>query len=253
MSTRSLFLAWQDTDHSRCWFPVGLLDAEQSRYRFRYTKGAKQAQEEADFPLLLDFPYLEKDYHSRELFPLFQNRVMKPGRPDFAEYLTQLGLSEQADPIKILSVDGGYRVTDNFEVFPKMQKNKDGDFLCRFFLHGWRYINQSAQERICKLKEKENLYVTLELTNPATGLTVQIQTRDYHVIGWAPRYLVKDLAMAMAEGPKQYKVHVVQINPLPPPSKQHLLIEMSGHWGDHEPMSDEVFKPLVDSNPPHNP
>ena len=82
------------------------------------------------------------------------------------------------------------------------------------------------------------------LTNPVTGLAVQIQTKEYHMIGWAPRYLVHDLAKAMAEVP-EYSAYVVRLNPLPPPSKQRVLIEMQGRWGDHQPMSDDDFQPLV--------
>jgi len=37
------------------------------------------------------------------------------------EYLWLLDLPAQADPLEILSVDGGYRVTDSFEVFPKIE------------------------------------------------------------------------------------------------------------------------------------
>ncbi len=245
MSTKSLFLAWQDKGHSRQWFPVGLLDTEQSLYRFRYTKGAERAKKEAGFPLLLDFPHLEKNYQSQELFPLFQNRVMRPERPDFAEYMDTLALTKQADPMEILSVDGGHRVTDAFEVFPKIEKNADGSFRCRFLLHGWRHVNQPALDRIGKLEKDEQLYVTLELTNPATGAAVQIQTEDYHMIGWAPRYLVEDLMATMAEGSERYDARVVQINPLSAPSKQRLLIELSGYLVGHKPMSGQDFQPVV--------
>lgn len=77
-------------------------------------------------------------------------------------------------------------------------------------------------------------------------LAVQLQTTDYHVVGWAPRYLVSDLTAAMAESTDQYEARVVQINPLPPPSKQRVLIEMRGRWDRHEPMSGQDFQPLVD-------
>jgi hypothetical protein len=40
--------------------------------------------------------------------------------------------------------------------------------------------------------------VTVELTNPETTTAVQIQTEDYQMLGWAPRYLVHDLVHAMA-------------------------------------------------------
>lgn len=90
----------------------------------------------------------------------------------------------------------------------------------------------------------EQLYVTLELTNPVSRMAVQIQTTDYHMVGWAPRYLVADLVQAMAESPK-YAAQVVLVNPQPAPSKQRVLIEMRGSWDLHEPMSGPEFRPLV--------
>lgn len=248
MNTKTLFLAWQDKkEASRQWFPVGRLDVdvEHSRYRFRYISGAERAEKEAGFPPLIDFPQLNRDYQSSELFPLFRNRVIAPGRADRLDYLRYLDLTENADPVEILSVSGGSRMTDAYEVFPKIEKDVTGSFTCRFFLHGWRYVNEPARDRIARLKPEEELYVTLELTNPATKLAVQIQTTDYYMIGWAPRYLVDDLTKAMAETPDGYKAKVVRINPQPAPSKQRVLIEMSGCWDKHEPMTGEDFKPLV--------
>ena len=248
MSARALFLAWQDKDGSRQWFPVGRLDADlrQPSFRFRYTGGAERAQKEVGFLPAVDFPELREDYRSPDLFPLFKNRVMARGRPDFGDYLKTLDLEDQADPVEILSVDGGYRATDAFEVFPKIEKGADGGFRCRFFLHGWRHVNHGARKRLDILQVDERLYVTLELTNPVAGVAVQLQTLDYHVIGWAPRYLVHDLMMAMAQNPEEYAAHVVRLNPLPAPSTQRLLIELTGNWGDHEPMADGDFVPLVE-------
>ena len=227
---------------------MGRLDADIDRplYRFRYIRGAKRAQAEAGFPELLEFPNLEKRYDSPRLFPLFQNRVINRARPDLAEYLSYLDLGEGADPIEILSASGGSRVTDAYEVFPKLEKDEDGSFVCRFLLQGWRHVNETAQKRIKHLDAGEQLYVTLELTTPETGFVVQIQTVDYHMIGWAPRYLVEDLVKAMAESPWNYRARVVRVNPLPAPSKQRVLIEMSGRWDEHEPMTSEDFDPLVE-------
>ncbi len=227
---------------------MGRLDADTKRplYRFRYIRGAKRAQAEAGFPKLLEFPNLEERYDSSRLFPLFQNRVINRARPDLADYLSYLDLREGADPIEILSTSGGSRVTDTYEVFPKLEKDRDGSFVCRFFLHGWRHVNESAQKRIERLDAGEQLYVTLELTNPETGFAVQIQTEDYHMIGWAPRYLLEDLVKATAESPGNYRARVVRVNPLPAPAKQRVLIEMSGRWDTHKPMSSDDFRPLVD-------
>jgi len=180
MNDKTLFLAWQDKRLTRGWFPVGRLDVLRGgqAYRFLYTQGARRAQMEAGFDALLDFPKLDKVYDSRELFPLFKNRVISPGRGDFADYVRMLDLPRSADPVEILSVGGGSKATDSFEVFPKIEKRADGFFTCRFFLHGWRHVSPAAIARLDELEPGEKLYVTIELTNPATGLAVQIQTKE---------------------------------------------------------------------------
>ena len=247
MNQKTLFLAWKDTANSRHWFPIGRLDADLAlpEYRFRYTGGAVQAQSEAGFPLLIEFPNLEWDYRASRLFPMFQNRVMNRRRPDRERHLRNLGLAVDADPFEILSTSGGYRATDPYEVFPRLVKGPDGSFKCRFFLHGWRHVNDGAKRRLDFLKPGEYLYVNLELTNPATRLAVQLQTMDYHMIGWTPRYLVRDLARAMTERPRDYTAKVVRINPLPAPSKHRVLIEMRGRWDGYEPMDGSDYRPVV--------
>ena len=247
MSDKTLFLAWQDKRLTRAWFPVGRLDVLNTprSYRFRYTRGAETAQKKAGFEPLLDFPAWKQVYSSSELFPLFQNRVISSGRRDFSEYLRMLDLPKTAEPAEILEVGGGFRATDNFEVFPKLERRADGSFRCRFFVHGSRYVNPASFQRIDNLHTGEALYVTIELTNPATGLAVQIQTQDYHVVGWAPRYLVGDLVQAMAHAPGSYSAKVVRVNPSPAPSKQRLLVELSGSWPEYEPMAKGDFEPLV--------
>ena len=105
---------------------------------------------------------------------------------------------------EILSTDGGYRAADAYEVFPRVVKAPDGSFKSRFFLHGWRHVDPDAKHRLESLTAGEELYVTLELANPATRVAVQIQTTDYQMIGWAPRYLVRELAKAMAEKSRDY-------------------------------------------------
>ncbi len=247
MTEKTLFLAWQDRRLTRSWFPIGRLDVLNTprSYRFRYTKGAEVAQANAGFEPLLDFPEWNQNYTSSELFPLFRNRVISSDRRDFPEYLKMLDLPVTAEPAEILEVGGGSRATDNFEVFPKLQRRRDGSFNCRFFVHGSRHVNTASIQRIDTLIPGEKLYVTLELTNPVTKLAIQIQTLDYHVIGWAPRYLVDDLSKAMADSPGTYQAHVVRVNPSPAPSKQRLLVELSCNWLGYEPMSQGPFEPLV--------
>ena len=244
MNLRTFFLGWQDHE-SRAWFPIGRLDAQPDGkgYDFAYTRGALEAAEKHGFEPLYDFQDLGKKYHSDELFPLFKNRIMTPGRQGFQEYLKLLDFEGmKPDPLEILAVDGGYRATDSYQVFPKISKGDDGCFVSRFFLHGWRHTNAAAQERLERLVADENLYVTAELTNPETTTAVQIQSEDYHMLGWAPRYLVHDLVHAMAHSPGELECQVVRFNAVPAPSKQRVLIELKGHWpADYSPMEGDRF------------
>ena len=236
----TLFVAWQSPGPSRAWFPIGRLDASSDRhdFTFRYTNGALQAHDREGFEPLIAFPDFERKYESRELFPLFKNRVLEPNRKDFAEYLQWLDLDPaSADPIEILSLTGGERQTDSLEVFPKVMKAPDGSVCCRFFLHGLRHVTQPARDRAELLVAGEALQVAIEVNNPATTYAVQLQTDDCHLIGWAPRYLVKDLRAALLDH-STIKATVRRINKLGAPFARRVLIELRGGVPrEYEPMT----------------
>ena len=246
MTERTLFLAWRDGADNCKWYPVGRLDTDvdRSRYRFRYTGGAKRAVSEVGFPLALDFPDLREDYRASQMFPLFKNRIIAHGRPDRADHLNHLDLPPNANPIEILSANGGRRVTDRYEVFPKLEKSADGSFVCRFFLHGTRDERSSLQERLAQLEPNERLQVSREPAHRTSQVSMRVQTTDDITIGWTPRYLFHGFTAAMA-APGEYKARVVRVNPQPAPSKQRVLVEMTGNWGSHEPMASSDFIPLV--------
>lgn len=235
---RSLFLAWQAP--TRAWFPIGRLNADRARshYVFQYTGGALRAEKSVGFEPLPAFPKLHQRYVASELFPLFKNRVLASSRRDFADYLRSLDLDPtNADPIEILSVSGGQRQTDSFEVFPKIVKASDNRFTCRFFLHGLRYMCENAQQRTFQLKTQERLQVSVELNNPATGPAIQLTTKEYEFLGWAPHYLVSDILKAVKESPK-IAAHVVRVNDFGVPLNRRILIELTGKLpAKFEPMS----------------
>lgn len=248
---KSLFLAWQapnDSARSRAWFPVGRLDVEMElpRYRFRYTGGALRAQKDVGFQPLLAFPDFQKDYVSDELFPLFKNRVISSKRNDFQEYIKWLDLDRgQADPVSILAVSGGERVTDNLEVFPKVTADVTGHFHVRFFLHGLRHLGEKAIERAAYLKIGEELRILVELNNPETRLAVPLLTEDYQMIGWAPRYLVEDLITCAPIAP-ELSARVARINTEEAPLNQRILIDYTGRTPQgKQPMSTPNFTPLL--------
>jgi hypothetical protein len=249
---KSLYLAWQapaNSERSKAWFPVGRLDAdlngaEVSSCRFRYTGGAKRAQQEVGFEPLISFPEFNQDYHSGKLFPLFNNRVLSSKRADFEEFIDWLGLTrEEADPISILSVSGGLRVTDKLQTFPKVETDDKGNFQLRFFAHGLRYLNKGAQEKATQLQAGEKLRIMVEVNNPATRLAVTLHSDDYTMIGWAPRYLVEDLVRCIPNAP-EIEATVVKVNHGHAPLNQSILVEYSGKAShDHILMSSPDFSP----------
>ena len=180
---KSLFLAWQapkDSDRSRAWFPSGdWMRKPKVRKWFPAVSAIRAEQRE---PMrrwvssrLVSFPEFQENYTSEKLFPLFHNRVLSPKRADFQEYIEWLGLSrEEADPISILSVSGGTRVTDNLQTFPKIEANADGSFQMRFFAHGLRHLTEASRDRAKLLTPGEKLRVMIEVNNPATRLAVTL-------------------------------------------------------------------------------
>lgn len=244
---QTLFVAWQDNGKSRRWFPVGRLDVDVDGvgFRFRYTKGANRAKEQMCFSEFHQFPHLETAYASDTLFPFFQNRIIAPNRPDRLKFLGVLDLGSDAGPFEILSVNGGTRVTDSFEVFPMLRKGDDGTFSCRFFLRGRRHVTEQARLRTDLLEQSEELNLSLDESNPVDKPAIEIRTRDNVRIGWTPRYLVRDLAAVLSNDPHALRARVARLNPVPAPSTNRLLIELRGNWGTHSPMSDPDLIPLV--------
>lgn len=89
-----LVVAWQHPQ-TRLISAVGMLDVETERYRFRYLRRAIRT---TDFRPFLGFREFERTYLSDELFPLFQQRVMNPRRPDYERYIRSLSLPPTPRP-----------------------------------------------------------------------------------------------------------------------------------------------------------
>ncbi|MDR1423884.1 MAG: hypothetical protein LBI92_04660 [Azoarcus sp.] len=247
---KTLFLAWQAPD-IRSWFPVGRLDADAAldheRFVFQYTQGARSAQQRGFRPLL-SFPDFKGRYQAESLFPMFGNRVLNSRRKGFDDYLRTLALDHN-DPLDILAITGGERQTDNFEVFPKIEKQADNSFRCRFFLHGLRHMSDSAKERSKTLHEGDELGVSVELTNPKTGVAIQLTSDDYAFIGWTPRYLVGDLLKSIASV-QEIRATVVKVNDgSDVPMNRRVLVEFYGRLPDgFQPMTGEEFQPIVSAH-----
>jgi len=108
-----------------------------------------------------------------------------------------------------------------------------------------RHLRQDFQQRIDQLGEGDALGVTVETTNPVTRVAIQLQTDDYQMVGWAPRYLIDDLIKAISTS-QALHAKVVRINASPAPVNQRLLVELSGRLPPGmTPMSGPDFQALV--------
>lgn len=243
---KTVFLAWQAPSPSRAWYPIGRLDAEPEHFRFRYTEGALKAERDAGLRPLYAFPDFKADYESPELFPLFQNRVLSPRRPDFGAYMEMMALDrEHAGAMEILSVSGGERATDNLEVFPRIRRAADDSFTARFFLHGIRHLPPQSVIRCASLIPDERLRVMVELDNPVTRVAIALHTNEYEMIGWAPRYLVPDIISCVPAAPA-LEARIIRLNPPPAPANRRVLVELTGKLPPGaDPMSGPDFRPLA--------
>ena len=144
------------------WSPIGRLEFDSGTYRFVYTQGARTAK---GFTPFSGMENLEEIYESPKLFPIFDNRLLPASRPEYQAFLKWSGFdpSNPPDPLMLRGVTEGIRRTDLIEVFPCPVPDATNCYLNKFFLHGLRYMPESARERVQSLKEGEPLYLMPDL------------------------------------------------------------------------------------------
>ncbi len=247
----TLYLAWQHAQ-SRRWFPVGRLVRRQcvaGEFEFAYVRGAKEAETTAGFRAIPEFPSFEQRYHASALFPTFRNRAMNASREDREEYLLQLGLdAREADELEELSVSGGRSHSDSYEVFPGIEPDPDGKFQAMLVLHGLRHTNAKAVQAVQELRAGEELGVAFELNNPVTKHALLVHTRDYHTLGWLPRYIAEGIYECADWVTLDARVTVAQVNHCAPLS-QRLILNFSGRLrAGVSPMRDLAqFQPIANT------
>lgn len=224
----TLYLAWQDPV-TRCWHVVGRLKSMQGRYYFGYTKGAEKS---SNFRLFSGMEDLKETYVSEQLFPLFQNRLLSSRRPEYPEFIRWLGLTEQeSDPIEILARSGGVRATDQLQVFKKVEVSKEGTFSHLFFVHGLRYLSESALHRVREMKPKDRLYLLHDSQNDQNdqdGMAVVVRAENpAEIVGYCPRYLAEDICRLLTKDPKSLVLSVEVLSPDAPPHYQ-LMCRLEG-------------------------
>ena len=249
---KTLFLAWQDS-LSRTWFPVGKLTHEDGMYHFDYLQGALKAKAIANFQPIWSFPDLEHHYSSIELFPLFTNRLLRPSRPDYKDFVQWLNIPEhQNDPIALLARSGGKRKTESFEVFSCPERDENGIYHVHFFVHGLRHFPSDTQKYVQSLSVGTRLFITHDVQNEFDSRALILRTEDLHFVGYCPRYFTQDFFELICNFPKQVNVTIERVNPSPTPIQFRLLCSLTAKWSDDfHPFSDPIFQILRKDLQPH--
>lgn len=226
---KKLCLAWQDPK-SRAWRAIGCLTFDGRHYKFEYTRGAKEAQEQGMFQPLSSFPQLDKPYESPELFPLFSNRVLPRSRPEYEDYLEWINLpKDQDDPIALLAHSGGRRATDSLEVFSCPEPDEHENYHIHFFARGLRHLPDEAAKRVKQLKPGELMTLEREPDNMYDPNALALYTQDHVRIGYCPAYLLPDVNYLLNEC-KDLSVKVERVNLPPAPLQYRLLCNMTAPW-----------------------
>jgi hypothetical protein len=246
-SIQAVYVAWQQPQ-SRRYYPIGRLVAgtgpAADLYEFSYIQGALEAAQDGFSPLL-SFSDFNQVYRSREIFPFFANRLMSPRRPDYLDYVSQLGLVPDAAPMQILARGGGTRVTDSLELFPLPTWDEQIECYQTFFwMHGFRHLPPESQARVLRLRSGEQIQARHEHDNPVDSNAIQLFSEDNVLLGWVPRYLASD-AVHLLQNCEYFEAYVERVNQDPAPLQQRLLCRLQSCWPDgFEPCSQPVYQPI---------
>jgi len=237
-ASRVLFVAWQDPQTRRI-LPVARIAIRQDAgYEFAYIEAVKDAQALGFLPLL-SFPDLQQVYRSRELWPLLHNRLLRSSRPDYADYLDQLGLvTSSAEPFTVLGRSGGRRATDTLELFSPPTAMPDNRLSCVVLARGVRHL-PGAEDAIARLEPGDRLQVVADQTNQVNSRALRVCRLDA-VVGYLPDYLASELTVDAAK----IDAVVRKVNPPPAPVHHRLLIEITFPAADPLPFSGGNYRPL---------
>jgi hypothetical protein len=191
---------------------------------------------------------LDEVYESVDLFPLFDNRLLKESRPEYEAYLRWSGFEpgEAPDPIVVLGVTEGIRQTDAVEVFPCPTQDAYGCYLNKFFLHGIRWMAPAGILRINALQDGERLTLIPNPQNEYDPQAVGVWTETAPTqIGYVPRYLAAEVNnLAQVCCPDFIELYVHRVN-RDAPLQNRVLCRMHACWPDgFEPCSGEDFAPI---------
>ena len=227
MKTQTFFIG---SNEEEGFLPVARLSKEADGYSFCYTNGRKEIS--YGNPLKYQFPDEIDVYKSKDLFRFFQNRLMSPKRPDYGRYMKSLGLTRSATPFEVWSVTAGKRMTDSFEVFPKLVKDiSTGKIRCNFLLE--------TRTREHGLSEGDELF--FQKNKHKNGKPPTVVDSKGKFAGYTPLYLSIDLIQVLEEKDTKYKLAVKRVST---DYFDFVLVELEADLNGHKIMEGYLYQPI---------
>ena len=242
--TQLLYVVWQDPADRR-WYPVGQLSRVNGAYRYAYTAGAKRSPRFIPFGRMTD---LGAVYESRELFPLFANRLLSKERPEYKDFLQWLNLPEdEGDALSLLGRTGGTRETDSLVLVACPSPTASGEYQVRFFAHGLRYLSDASIQAANRLTPQSPLFLMPDPQNEHDRLAIALRTSEPKtLVGYCPRYLTADFHFLLKTlRADEIAVAAEKINP-DAPIQLRLLCVVTAKWPQgFKPCSGEDYQVLA--------
>lgn len=185
---RRFAVSWRNSTSNEI-HAVGILEADETHFHFRYLSNAAEI---VGFRPFIGFPHLDESYQSTRLWPFFSLRAMDPRRPDFELYVTRLGLTTDASVLDILSRSGGETQGDRVSVVETPHVGLDGSTEYVFLVRGARYATaqSSSPEVVNALRAGDPLVLVPDSSNPVNPDALIVATTSGAPIGWVPDLLV---------------------------------------------------------------
>jgi hypothetical protein len=140
----ALFLGCQV--NANLWVPVKKMIWDDLGYRTGYVSGVKKAM--ATSPLWQNFfglAPIDRVDITRDVHPAYACRMPLVRPQEMSLHLPNLGLpADLLDPITYVARSGGYRQTDNLDVFPEVEPDSDGAYRFFFNLRDLNSIDNSS-------------------------------------------------------------------------------------------------------------
>jgi hypothetical protein len=223
-AVRRFAVAWRNRPR-RLIAPVAVLDHDAAGYRFQYLPTVRTDVE--GFRPFIGFPDLERIYESPRLWPFFDLRVMDVKRPDYADYVRQLGLPPDASRLDVLSRSGGEQKGDSVLLVEEPAVTDAGQTSSIFLARGLRYAGPEADTAAAadRLQAGRDLLMVDDIGNTANAKALKLLTQDGVPVGWVPDLLVDYARKVRDTGGN---ASVVQNNGPAAPWHMRLLVRITG-------------------------